>query len=123
MLRHQLLEAHDSHQAEEHRAPALTITEYAREFPWTPKIRDLAKRHWGIDEFRPNQVSPCCQSRFYMSLESYINHVLYHKLEIMNAILSKRDVFVIMPTGGGERHAALLACHNYAFSITVNVVY
>ncbi|KAI9012939.1 P-loop containing nucleoside triphosphate hydrolase protein [Gaertneriomyces semiglobifer] len=54
------------------------LASYSGEFPWTAEVKRIAKAHWGITEFRPNQ------------------------LEIINAVLSKRDTFVIMPTGGGK---------------------
>ncbi|KAL1921464.1 uncharacterized protein VTP21DRAFT_11180 [Calcarisporiella thermophila] len=50
----------------------------AEEFPWSSELRRLADLHWRITNFRPQQIP------------------------IMNATLDKRDVFVIMPTGGGK---------------------
>ena len=51
---------------------------FNKEFEWTPRLKLLAEKHWRITSFRNRQE------------------------EIMNAFLSKRDVFVIMPTGGGS---------------------
>ncbi|KAJ3062759.1 hypothetical protein HK102_008669, partial [Quaeritorhiza haematococci] len=50
----------------------------ASDFPWSDAMRNCAEVYWGISEFRHNQW------------------------EIMNAVMSRRDVFVIMPTGGGK---------------------
>ncbi|RUP47746.1 hypothetical protein BC936DRAFT_145380 [Jimgerdemannia flammicorona] len=54
--------------------------DYSREdFPWSQKLRELAKKHFSISRFRNLQ------------------------LLIMNAAKEgKRDIFVIMPTGGGK---------------------
>ena len=46
---------------------------------WSVKLKKLAKDHWGIDAFRPLQEP------------------------ILNAALAqKRDIFVVLPTGGGK---------------------
>ncbi|RKP36667.1 P-loop containing nucleoside triphosphate hydrolase protein, partial [Dimargaris cristalligena] len=47
-------------------------------FAWSNQLREAAARVWGLPEFRPLQ------------------------LPVMNAALDGRDVFVIMPTGGGK---------------------
>lgn len=48
-------------------------------FSWSSELRSLAAHHWGIREFRSLQ------------------------LPIMNAALErKRDIFVVLPTGGGK---------------------
>ncbi|KAI8807373.1 P-loop containing nucleoside triphosphate hydrolase protein [Cladochytrium replicatum] len=48
------------------------------DFPWSNSIAQLAKSHWGITNFRHNQ------------------------LVAINAVLSRRDVFMVAPTGGGK---------------------
>ncbi|WAQ81770.1 hypothetical protein PtA15_2A82 [Puccinia triticina] len=45
---------------------------------WTEALHETMKKIWGIDRFRLNQEAVC------------------------NAVLSNRDVLVIMPTGGGK---------------------
>lgn len=57
-----------------------TLPDYATEnFPWSIQIRQLAAKHWGIHEFRSLQ------------------------LPILNAALERnRDIFVVLPTGGGK---------------------
>ncbi|KAG0260643.1 hypothetical protein DFQ27_003439 [Actinomortierella ambigua] len=47
-------------------------------FPWSDRLAQLAKKHWGITSWRLQQ------------------------LKVMNAALDGRDVYVIMPTGGGK---------------------
>eukprot|EP00850_Spirogloea_muscicola_P002257 SM000008S22346 [mRNA] locus=s8:1182285:1188314:- [translate_table: standard] len=47
-------------------------------FPWDANVERLRKDLFGISAFRP------------------------HQREIINAVLDKRDVFVIMPAGGGK---------------------
>lgn len=49
-----------------------------RDFPWSAEVDRLARNVFGVNNFRQNQ------------------------LEAINASLSGRDVFVIMPTGGGK---------------------
>lgn len=44
-------------------------------FSWSKELKDLAKKHWNITEWRHKQ------------------------LQVMNAALDQRDTFVIMPTG------------------------
>ena len=49
------------------------------QFPWTQQLQQAAYQHWGITSFRPLQVP------------------------ILNAALDKkRDIFVVLPTGGGK---------------------
>jgi len=55
-----------------------THLEWTGEFPWTYQLKKDNFIYFGNVSFRPNQ------------------------LESMNAILSNRDVFVLMPTGGGK---------------------
>ncbi|KAI7870369.1 P-loop containing nucleoside triphosphate hydrolase protein [Spinellus fusiger] len=57
-----------------------TLPDYSTtNFPWYQATTTLMREHWGIDTFRPPQLS------------------------IINAALDKkRDLFVIMPTGGGK---------------------
>jgi bloom syndrome protein len=50
----------------------------SEDFPWTFKLRKLNSEVFRNNEFRPNQR------------------------EVINAVLSSRDVFVVMPTGGGK---------------------
>jgi RecQ family ATP-dependent DNA helicase len=50
----------------------------SEDFPWTFKLRQLNFEVFGNKEFRSNQR------------------------EVINAVLSSRDVFVVMPTGGGK---------------------
>lgn len=57
---------------------AVDYSRYSQEFSWTSKVRRAARDLWNISTFRPNQ------------------------LEVINAVMLKRDVFVIMPTGGGK---------------------
>lgn len=45
------------------------------DFAWSKDLRDLAKRHWNIDQWRDKQLA------------------------VMNASLDQRDTFVLMPTG------------------------
>ncbi|GJD10779.1 ATP-dependent DNA helicase Q-like 4A [Galdieria sulphuraria] len=52
--------------------------QWTGEFPWTYQLKKDNYIYFGNVSFRPNQ------------------------LESMNAILSNRDVFVLMPTGGGK---------------------
>ncbi|GJQ11759.1 hypothetical protein GpartN1_g3550.t1 [Galdieria partita] len=52
--------------------------QWTGEFPWTYQLKKDNFVYFGNVSFRPNQ------------------------LEAMNAILSNRDVFVLMPTGGGK---------------------
>eukprot|EP00736_Rhodelphis_marinus_P000521 Rmarinus@m.5413 len=52
--------------------------DWAGKFPWSARLRKIALDTFGIEQFRECQV------------------------EAMNAVLSKRDVFVLMPTGGGK---------------------
>lgn len=47
-------------------------------FPWSETVNQLSKELWNIDTLR------------------------YNQLPIINATLSQRDVFVVMPTGGGK---------------------
>lgn len=47
-------------------------------WPWADTIYETLKKVWGIESFRLNQEAVC------------------------NAVLSNRDVLVIMPTGGGK---------------------
>lgn len=49
-----------------------------RSFPWTRELEITNRREFGNPSFRPNQR------------------------EVMNATISKRDAFVLMPTGGGK---------------------
>ncbi|KAL8188794.1 hypothetical protein R6Q57_029549 [Mikania cordata] len=49
-----------------------------RDFPWTKKLEACNKKVFGNHSFRPNQR------------------------EVINATMSRNDVFVIMPTGGGK---------------------
>ncbi|KAI9271878.1 P-loop containing nucleoside triphosphate hydrolase protein [Phascolomyces articulosus] len=50
-----------------------------QQFPWSQQLCALAHRHWGITSFRTSQ------------------------LPILNAALDKkRDIFVVLPTGGGK---------------------
>jgi hypothetical protein len=49
-----------------------------RPWSWTQALHDTMKKIWAIERFRLNQEAVC------------------------NAVLSNRDVLVIMPTGGGE---------------------
>eukprot|EP00871_Galdieria_phlegrea_P003879 jgi/Galph1/4492/GphlegSOOS_G3176.1 len=55
-----------------------TESEWSREFPWTYQLKKDNFVYFGNISFRLNQ------------------------LESMNAILSNRDVFILMPTGGGK---------------------
>eukprot|EP01113_Clastostelium_recurvatum_P011336 TRINITY_DN15765_c0_g1_i1.p1 TRINITY_DN15765_c0_g1~~TRINITY_DN15765_c0_g1_i1.p1 ORF type:complete len:697 (+),score=134.46 TRINITY_DN15765_c0_g1_i1:23-2113(+) len=48
------------------------------DFDWSSKVTDILNNTFGLQHFRPNQK------------------------EAVNAVLSGRDVFVIMPTGGGK---------------------
>jgi ATP-dependent DNA helicase Q1 len=50
-------------------------------FSWSKELKDLAKKHWKITEWRHKQ------------------------LQVMNAALDQRDTFVIMPTGTSD------SCH------------
>lgn len=65
-----------------HEPPPQSIPseDYSKEhFPWSQQLRELAKRHFNISQFRSLQ------------------------LPIMNAAKEgQRDIFVIMPTGGGK---------------------
>ncbi|KAI9206909.1 P-loop containing nucleoside triphosphate hydrolase protein [Polychytrium aggregatum] len=61
------------------KSAASQAVDYDREdFAWSRGAGETAKKIWGIDEFRHNQRA------------------------IINAVLSGRDVFVVMPTGGGK---------------------
>jgi ATP-dependent DNA helicase Q1 len=44
-------------------------------FAWSSDLRELAKKHWNIDQWRDKQLA------------------------VMNASLDQRDTFVLMPTG------------------------
>jgi len=57
------------------KAPSL---DWKQAFPWSPKVEEARKKVFKIDKFRENQ------------------------LEVINVCMSKRDCFVIMPTGGGK---------------------
>ncbi|KAG8138420.1 putative ATP-dependent DNA helicase protein [Naja naja] len=48
------------------------------DFPWSAKIRDVLQKSFGLQKFRPLQ------------------------LEAINATMAGRDVFLVMPTGGGK---------------------
>ncbi|XP_063165083.1 ATP-dependent DNA helicase Q1 isoform X2 [Candoia aspera] len=48
------------------------------DFPWSTKIRDVLQKNFGLQKFRPLQ------------------------LETINATVAGRDVFLVMPTGGGK---------------------
>ncbi|XP_015685899.1 ATP-dependent DNA helicase Q1-like, partial [Protobothrops mucrosquamatus] len=48
------------------------------DFPWSTKIRDVLQKSFGLQSFRPLQ------------------------LETINATMAGRDVFLVMPTGGGK---------------------
>ncbi|XP_013919354.1 PREDICTED: ATP-dependent DNA helicase Q1-like, partial [Thamnophis sirtalis] len=48
------------------------------DFPWSTKIRAVLQKSFGLQEFRPLQ------------------------LETINATMAGRDVFLVMPTGGGK---------------------
>ncbi|KAL7982208.1 hypothetical protein Chor_009806 [Crotalus horridus] len=48
------------------------------DFPWSTKIRDVLQKSFGLQNFRPLQ------------------------LETINATMAGRDVFLVMPTGGGK---------------------
>uniref|UniRef100_A0A2D4PLK1 ATP-dependent DNA helicase n=2 Tax=Micrurus surinamensis TaxID=129470 RepID=A0A2D4PLK1_MICSU len=48
------------------------------DFPWSSKIRDVLQKSFGLQKFRPLQ------------------------LEAINATMAGRDVFLVMPTGGGK---------------------
>eukprot|EP00929_Paragymnodinium_shiwhaense_P090799 TRINITY_DN50906_c0_g2_i1.p1 TRINITY_DN50906_c0_g2~~TRINITY_DN50906_c0_g2_i1.p1 ORF type:complete len:1245 (-),score=275.93 TRINITY_DN50906_c0_g2_i1:60-3794(-) len=52
--------------------------EDAAKFPWVPRLHDMLRQHWGYDSFRGLQ------------------------LPVINALLSGRDVFAVMPTGSGK---------------------
>ncbi|KAI8379702.1 P-loop containing nucleoside triphosphate hydrolase protein [Radiomyces spectabilis] len=73
----QMLQENLAQQTQEH---GVTLPDYASEsFPWSERMRELAKEHWDIHNFRSLQ------------------------LPIINAALDKkRDIFVVLPTGGGK---------------------
>lgn len=57
---------------------ALQSKWHAQNFEWTPTLNSVIQRTFGHQQWRTNQ------------------------LEIVNAIMAKKDVFVTMPTGGGK---------------------
>jgi hypothetical protein len=63
-------------------------SKWAREsFPWSSEVRSVNSKIFGHKSFRENQ------------------------LEIINASMSGRDVFVLMPTGGGKSLCFQVNCH------------
>ncbi|KAF9427808.1 hypothetical protein BGZ94_004099 [Podila epigama] len=55
--------------------------DYSKEsFAWSQELKTLAKRHWNITQWRDKQ------------------------LQVMNAALDNKDIFVIMPTGNTNQH-------------------
>ncbi|KAI8066399.1 P-loop containing nucleoside triphosphate hydrolase protein [Gongronella butleri] len=71
----------DDHEQEKADAALASLPEYERSdaFPWSADVTLLARKHFGITSFRALQVP------------------------VMNAALdNQRDVFVVLPTGGGK---------------------
>ncbi|KAI8339007.1 P-loop containing nucleoside triphosphate hydrolase protein [Chlamydoabsidia padenii] len=60
--------------------PTTSVPQYDKEvFPWSQQLYQLAKQHWNITSFRSVQIP------------------------ILNAALDRmRDIFVVLPTGGGK---------------------
>ena len=67
-------------QSETHAHPCVSGKDYsaAASFSWSEKVDDVRKRVFNINKFRPFQI------------------------ETINATLSREDVILIMPTGGGK---------------------
>lgn len=68
------------------------------DFPWTNELRQLALQHWNIQRFRPLQEP------------------------IINAALQRqRDIFVVLPTGGGKSLCYQLpALYESGFTLVVS---
>ena len=74
-----------------------TDTRWKGGFKWSEHLRAANLDYFGNSDFRPNQ------------------------LEAINATISKKDCFVLMPTGGGQQcpkstiNIALLGVHAHSF--------
>ncbi|GAO45891.1 ATP-dependent DNA helicase [Saitoella complicata NRRL Y-17804] len=77
-IQRQLLDAADQAKAEETRVSAKQRNYASENFPWSQRLRELAKNTFGITSFRSKQ------------------------LEVMNATLDQKDAFCIMATGSGK---------------------
>ncbi|KFH69501.1 hypothetical protein MVEG_04313 [Podila verticillata NRRL 6337] len=88
-----------SNSAQSSTSPTVAGKNYDTEtFSWSKELKDLAKKHWNIIEWRHKQ------------------------LQVMNAALDQRDTFVIMPTGKPNKFREDQAFHLEEASIGVGML-